>query len=711
MDLNFYILVLLLSAILSSMIGTYLWVKGRATNTPSLVGLLLSISIWCAAAAFELAVITYEAKWLFTIICYVGIISIPVWFLRFALEYTGLIQRVSKRIKVLVWILPLTTFIILTTNPSHNLFYSETTLETIGNINYQNVKLGVWWWVHFAYSYLLVFSAVGLFFWILFYSSTHKKGEVRILLLSTLFPLMSNMLYISGIRPLSFVDLTPVAFAATGLMFFWGIYSGRFFRVKPIALNTLFDSLPDGIIVLGKDHKIIETNTSASHILEQKNKAMVGKHIGSILTDLSIEKNGANDSKQERITFRDKILDLTHSTILNEAGQTIGFLFVMRDVSKQLKAEQELKAVSNRFELAVAAAGFDPWENNLLTGERIGGEKIYEKLGYHKSDIPKTIENLFKLVHPDDIPIIRKRMDDHFKGKTPVYTCDFRVKDTKGNYQWVANFAKLVERDENGKPLRFIGLTLNINERKRFEEKLSKKNEELIKANAEKDKFFSIIAHDLKGPFQGFIGLTQLMSESLSNISMDEMQEITQSMKVTAKNLYELLDNLLNWALIKRGHKRFNPEKIRLNALVKGVVEIVSTQLDLKRIILNNNTNASIDVLVDRESVKTILRNILSNAIKFTPEGGEITVNSIKRTSGFIDVSIKDSGIGMPESISEKLFKLDQKVSRLGTNKEPSTGLGLILCKELVEKHGGKIWVNSQEGEGSEFVFSLPMVN
>ena len=220
---------------------------------------------------------------------------------------------------------------------------------------------------------------------------------------------------------------------------------------------------------------------------------------------------------------------------------------------------------------------------------------------------------------------------------------------------------------------------------------------------------FRSIAHDLKGPFQGFIGLTELMSENIDDMPIDQVQEISQSLQITAKNLYELLDNLLSWALVKRGHKRFFAEKVKIFSIGQIVSDIVSSQVKLKSLALENNIDDYIYVLADRESIKTVLRNLISNAIKFTPHGGIITLESKLVNSNFVEISVRDSGIGMPESIRENLFKIDKKVSRPGTDQEPSTGLGLILCKELVEKHGGKIWVESQENKGSIFFFTLPL--
>ena len=375
---------------------------------------------------------------------------------------------------------------------------------------------------------------------------------------------------------------------------------------------------------------------------------------------------------------------------------------------EQKQAGNDVHAARELFELAVLAVGLDPWENNFITGERTGGEKIFFDLGYKRNEIPPTIDKFYQLVHPDDLPGLKQSLTNHIVGRSTLYTADFRLQDRTGDYHWFSNYGRVVERDPDEKPIRLIGLTLNINDRKKNEEKIKKQNEALQKVNAEKDKFFSIIAHDLKGPFQGFIGLTEMMSEGILEMPKEDIEDIAKTLLFTAKNLYELLENLLNWALIKRGGKRFYAEKIRLKSAADSVISILTHQASQKNHSISNDIDANIDVLADREIVKTIFRNLLANAIKFTPKGGSIKLASHKDDHGFVQISIQDNGIGMPEEITENLFKINKKVSRPGTEQEPSTGLGLILCKEFIEKHGGKIWVESMPHKGSTFYFTLP---
>jgi PAS domain S-box-containing protein len=707
MNVNLFVLILIVASLLTAILSVYAWTKRKFFETISLAGLLFSISLWSLASAFELIVESLATKEVFTLICYIGITSIPVWFFLFALSYSGNSKIISSTKRRFLWVVPIFSLTALATNRLHWLFYSQSTIEYYLGKAYHSVEHGPLWWVNFTYSYLLISLAIIVLLRMYVNGTNVQRRPLQIILIASVIPIASNILYIAGVKPLSFVDLTPLAFTITGILFFWGIYSANIFSIKPVAFSKLFNSLPEGIVVTDKGKRIVDMNSSAERILHINAESCIGKQISRVFPDISF--SIVKEANQfDRVELFDRIAEVNFSVIDTESDETSGYVLIVRDITEKVRTQTELKSASERIELAILAAGFDTWENDLVANVRKGGDRIFSELGYDKSEIPSTLNDLFGVVHPDDIPVLKDRMQAHFDGKTSVYNCDFRVRDKRGIYHWVTNYGRLVERDSNGNPYRFIGITLNIDERKRAEERIQKKNEELQRANSEKDKFFSIIAHDLKGPFQGFIGLTELMAENLSDMTIEQAQEITASLQSTAKNLYELLDNLLNWALIKRGHKRFSPEKVYLRSLVHIVSEILSSQLKVKGIGFVNSIADDMIALADKESLKTVLRNLVSNAVKFTPRNGEITVGCSEVDKGMLVVSVADTGIGMSEEIRNSLFTITKKVSRPGTDNEPSTGLGLILCKELVEKHGGKIWVKSTEGKGSIFYFSIP---
>jgi signal transduction histidine kinase len=189
---------------------------------------------------------------------------------------------------------------------------------------------------------------------------------------------------------------------------------------------------------------------------------------------------------------------------------------------------------------------------------------------------------------------------------------------------------------------------------------------------------------------------------------MKDIHDIAISMKHSATNLFRLLENLLQWARIQRGLIPFNPEVIELLPIVRESVEMVHDSAKSKRIRIHYDFADNIVVFADTNMLQTIIRNLVSNAIKFTPRGGQITLCGKANASKNIEIAITDNGIGMSPLLVEQLFRIDIQTGRRGTEDEPSMGLGLLLCKDFIEKHGGKIWVESIEGKGSTFIFTIP---
>ena len=255
-----------------------------------------------------------------------------------------------------------------------------------------------------------------------------------------------------------------------------------------------------------------------------------------------------------------------------------------------------------------------------------------------------------------------------------------------------------------------IGSQIAISiERKKAEEEIKLKNELLQAINAEKDKFFSILAHDLRGPLSAFVAATQIIAEEIQTMSMEDIKEITLSMKSSATNIYSLLENLLEWSRLRRGMMDFNPEKIKLKQITTACIEVLKESARKKEIKIAYSLPDDLEIYADSHMLETVIRNLVSNAIKFTPKSGEISVSAAATPDNTIEIKICDTGIGMSHELISKLFLLNERTNRNGTEGEPSTGLGLLLCKEFIEKHGGKIWVESEEGKGSTFSFTIPM--
>ncbi|MBK9248192.1 MAG: PAS domain S-box protein [Ignavibacteria bacterium] len=282
----------------------------------------------------------------------------------------------------------------------------------------------------------------------------------------------------------------------------------------------------------------------------------------------------------------------------------------------------------------------------------------------------------------------------------------FHNKKSSGELYWASQVISPIV-DHEGKIYSFLSIMEDISERKEAINELNIANERLQKLNAEKDKFFSIIAHDLRSPFSGFLGLTKIMAEDLLTMPISEIMEMAQMMQKSADTMYKLLENLLEWSRMERGITPFNPELYEFNGIAEQNIALVTSSCEKKNIRIVNNLTPGISVWCDIPMINSVLRNLLSNAIKFTKKGGEVTLTSFEDEQEVV-ISVHDNGIGMDPVTLSKLFRLDEIVSRPGTEGEPSTGLGLLLCKEFIVKHDGRIWAESEAETGTTFYFSLP---
>ena len=230
----------------------------------------------------------------------------------------------------------------------------------------------------------------------------------------------------------------------------------------------------------------------------------------------------------------------------------------------------------------------------------------------------------------------------------------------------------------------------------------------LEELNVTKDKLFSIIAHDLRSPFNSILGFSELLIKNTKDFDVAKTEKYLEIINSSAKNTLTLLDNLLNWAKTQTGQIKCKPEKINLGVIIKEVLETFSSISKNKNITLNFIQSDTIEVYSDVNMLKTVLRNLICNAIKFTHPKGTIKISIIQNQNN-IEITISDNGVGMNKETQRKLFKIDPTIIATGTAAEKGSGLGLILCKEFVEKLQGKIWVESELGKGSDFKFTLPL--
>ena len=239
------------------------------------------------------------------------------------------------------------------------------------------------------------------------------------------------------------------------------------------------------------------------------------------------------------------------------------------------------------------------------------------------------------------------------------------------------------------------------------ETQLHVSNRQLEELNASKDKFFSIIAHDLRSPFTVLLYYTRALSEKMAAATPAELQADVEKLRLAAERLYALLENLLTWARIQRGLMEWHPAAFDLNPMIRYNIQLFASNAERKQILLTTTVQEAVTAYADQNMINTVLRNLISNAVKFTPPGGKIAV-SARQAAQAVEVTVADTGVGMDADALARLFRIDAQSTRAGTDGEKGTGLGLILCHDLVQKNGGRLWVNSETSKGTVFYLLLP---
>ncbi len=342
------------------------------------------------------------------------------------------------------------------------------------------------------------------------------------------------------------------------------------------------------------------------------------------------------------------------------------------------------------------------WEYDAQTGATTFTEGIFDIYGVRFSEVSEGA----KFYHPDDQQLVWDSFTKAINENLP-YDVEVRLINARHENLWVRTIGKPVL--ENGKVVRIVGNLMDITDRKKAENIIRQNEVRLRELNATKDKFFSIIAHDLKNPFNSIIGFSNILADHVREIDIEQVEEYAEIIQKSSKRAMDLLTNLLEWSRLQTGRIEFHPEHIDLIELIERESNLLSDTAKLKSIDIAKQLPKNATAFADKSMIGTVLRNLISNALKFSHPGDKIVI-SVEQKSNEYEIAVIDKGIGIKNESLGKLFHIEESYSTTGTQNEQGTGLGLILCKEFIEKHKGEIWVESEAGKGSAFRFKIPII-
>ena len=468
----------------------------------------------------------------------------------------------------------------------------------------------------------------------------------------------------------------------------------------------LYRTTPDGRILLANPALVRMLGYASFDDLATINLQQHGFYYGCPRAEFieKIEKDGevrglesAWERKDGTIIF---IRESAHA-FRDSQARTLYYDGTVEDITERKQAEQALKESEEKyrgiFDESIAVVYVFDNKKHFINSNQAG----LDLLGYSREEL---LRMSIADVDADPVVVLPAHEELLTGGRLINYEHKLRRKD--GTIITVLNNSRPLT-DLQGNISGMLSTLFDITARKHAEEDLKYKNEELVKLNAEKDKFFSIISHDLRSPLNSIVGFSKLLIGQVREKDYEGIEKYTGIILQSSVRAMDLLMNLMEWSRSQTGRMDFNPECFELVRMIHEVVQLFNDAACQKSLAISRMLPPNAPVCADKAMISTVLRNLISNAIKFTRPGGEIVISAMEKKDK-VTVTITDTGVGIPAAMVEKLFRIDENFSTLGTQNEKGTGLGLILCKDFIEKHGGKIWVESEEGKGSSFYFTLP---
>ena len=516
----------------------------------------------------------------------------------------------------------------------------------------------------------------------------------------------------------------------TGRKFFTVYFvdiSDKYLVDKKLELyNAIFESVTDGI-ALSSQGKIILCNDSFTEIFGYRNSTeLMGQQILDLVSNddiyrvaeylqlLEMKKNAPGrfeflGRKKDNSRF---FTEVASSTFVQDRKTYV--VFVTRDVTERKRAQQAIRESEEKYRNIT-----ENIDDFLYTFERTGSilrpvfytSSVERITGYSQTDFLTESRLILKIIHPDDFDEAKRHLKRLLNSR--IQNSDefeLRIINKQGNVVWIRNKINLI-RSADGLIIKMYGLISDITLRKKAQDELKRSTDNLIKLNETKDRFISIISHDLRTPFSSILGFTDLLLND-EGLNEEEKRQYIEFIRESSQSMLLLVNSLLDWTRIQTGRIKFEPEKSEAGKIIENSINTLIGTAIQKNISIVSEVEDDLYVFADKGLFLQVFNNLISNSIKFTRAGGRITISGRPAVqTRFYEFSVKDTGTGIRKENLNKLFNVDTKFSSEGTAGEKGTGLGLSLVKEIIEKHGGEIRVESEYGTGTEFIFTVPVAS
>ena len=803
-----YALLPFFALLLALFLGHRTWRYRTEALGKTFLALMLALAWWSLCVVMEHISLDLTGKTFWMKASYLGITSMPIGWLIFALKYTDKAKWLNQRNMAALTVVPVLTLAVAWTNDLHHLMWKDIWLDTSLSTSVDAVTHGPWFWVYAAYAYSLLLLGTMCLVGAFRKSSGIYRRQAGTLVLAAMVPWVGNILFIAGAPPFKVIDPTPLAFAITGVAFYWGLSKLHLLDVLPIAHEAILKSIADGAVVLDTRQRVVELNPAAERIVRRAKSELLGQHYRQAfpgqaalleLTPDMPESQGVvalGQGKEQRyyglnvspIVIGERVhghLVLFHDDterIRAEAESRQRVILetelserkrAAEEIQQRLEFEKALSRISSRFvgiadiegaiddslrDLGTACKARRAYlfllrEDGLLMDKRHewcapgvspGDESLTSQacsaFRWRMSTLSED-----ETVHTEDAASVPDKTcpEDGMlltQGRQLVLTFPVRTTEAVAGFVGIDNSIETAQWTEND--VTVLRMTAEILgsalDRKRASDEAVRLNGQLNSLNSQleskveertrqlenavavarasdqaKSEFLASMSHELRTPLNAIIGFSQVLHEQYFGTLNEKQAEYVSDIVGSGKHLLSLINDILDLSKVEAGKMELEISEVKIAELLRSSLVMVKEKALAHRIGLELEMPADLEGLVltaDERRLKQVMFNLLSNAAKFTPDGGSITVAAGKKGHAELEVSVTDSGIGMTVEEQKRLFEPFYQASGGIKDKTPGTGLGLAITKRIVEKHGGRIWMHSDgPNKGSRFAFVLPI--
>jgi PAS domain S-box-containing protein len=717
---------LLLAALVSLVVAAAAWQRRGARGWRAMVAILLGAAQWALASALQLASASQQAQYFWYQARFIGTEVVALAFLAFALRYLGR-PWPSRRTIVLLLVVPVASLILLYTNHWHWQFFTAISRVDLGSFSVLEAERGPLFWLHTIYAYGLMMAGLLLFGHAFIQSPRLYRAQIVAILVAALAPLAANAITLSGYSPFPYLDLTPFGFTITGLALAAGFVGFGMLDIVPAARDAVIQHMSDAVFVLDHRQRVIDLNPAAERVCGRPASEVVGRPAAMVLEGWQgLPDAGEISRLRETVislpapggqTARD--FEVHVSPITDGAGQVTGHVLMLRDFTEQRQAEASLRHSQARFDDVIENIADSYYEADLNGVLTFVNQQFARAVGAEREAI--IGQHFRRFTDRDSARTVFGAFHQVYQTGKPISLVDYRAVLNDGSMLH-AELSVSLRRETNGQPVGFRGIIRDMSDRWRAEEELKKAKEAAEAANQAKSTFLTTVSHELRTPLTSVLGFAKLIKKRLNDIilpaiSTDDQRVLRAGEQVSAnidiitaegERLTALINNVLDLAKIEAGRVDWNLQPTSLSAIIERAASATQSLAEQKQLALITDIAPNLPQIIgDQDRLIQVVINLISNAIKFTQQG---TVACRARREGSnVVVSVTDTGMGIGPGDLARVFEEFVQVGNTLTDKPTGTGLGLPICRQIVEHHGGRIWVESELGRGSTFSFRLPI--